>query len=280
MPTTYAHWRFGKDCIDTLPKEIQKIVNNNIDIYNLGVHGPDIFFYDLMHKKTVQYGKKEHITPAEVFFYNGKKVYRNHFEKNEILTYMLGFLSHFVLDSTAHGYIEHKKEVSGISHNKIEAEWDKHVIELDNREPNLVDRSESLRPNKYNSKIISYFYTLNARTIFRTCKSQHFLVHFMNCISPKKYNIATKILKKLRLDNMADLLIPFEKNSITDDSNLRLDKLRNKSLTLYKKLSINLLNYLNNKERLDKYFDRDLSYTEDYKDIPILPYIKEQTFKI
>ena len=50
MPTTYTHWRFGQECIDVLPDELKKIVNDHRDLYDIGVHGPDIFFYDQLHK--------------------------------------------------------------------------------------------------------------------------------------------------------------------------------------------------------------------------------------
>ena len=45
MPTTYAHYRFGDKCINTLPNNLKEIINNNREIFNYGVHGPDIFFY-------------------------------------------------------------------------------------------------------------------------------------------------------------------------------------------------------------------------------------------
>lgn len=60
MPTTYAHWRFGDKCIETLPDNLQTIIKNNRAIFDYGVHGPDIFFYYncLKHNKINQMGEK------------------------------------------------------------------------------------------------------------------------------------------------------------------------------------------------------------------------------
>ena len=45
MPTTYAHYTFGQEVLKNLDGEIKKIIDKNIDLYNIGLHGPDILFY-------------------------------------------------------------------------------------------------------------------------------------------------------------------------------------------------------------------------------------------
>ena len=51
MPTTYAHFRFGNDLLKVLPDETKKTINKNIELYNIGLHGPDILFYNKPYKK-------------------------------------------------------------------------------------------------------------------------------------------------------------------------------------------------------------------------------------
>ena len=46
MPTTYAHFRFGNDVLKVLPDEMKKTINKNIELYNIGLHGPDILIYN------------------------------------------------------------------------------------------------------------------------------------------------------------------------------------------------------------------------------------------
>lgn len=280
MPTTYAHWAFGRDCIEEMPENLQSIIHAHRDIYNLGVHGPDILFYDLMHSDIVKYGNQLHSTPMNVFFKNCKEAFKSHEEKEEMLAYMMGFLTHFTLDSACHSYIAKKVDVSPVSHFAIEAEWDKHVIELDRRTPNLVDRAESLRPNKKNAKIISYFYPYNQKTILRTTKWQLYTITLLNSISHKKEDYFKKLFKSPGTKKYLDLFMSYNDDPDCRDSNLRLDKLRAKALKLFPKLMENLLFYLDDKQELIDYFDHDLCEWPNYKDIEVLPYKQEIDYKV
>lgn len=73
-----------------------------------------------------------HERPAEEFFHRGADVVRGMEDDNvkrQGVAYLLGFLCHFVLDSTCHGYIEKKIHVSGLSHTEIEVEFDRALFD-------------------------------------------------------------------------------------------------------------------------------------------------------
>ena len=46
MPSTYAHYRFGQEVRSGLPEALQALIRSNLDLYYLGLHGPDLLFYD------------------------------------------------------------------------------------------------------------------------------------------------------------------------------------------------------------------------------------------
>lgn len=281
MPATYAHWAFGRDCIELMPIGLQKIVHEHRDIYNLGVHGPDILFYDLLHITITHYGSNMHNIPAREFFKKAKQIYKEHPEcEDEILSYIFAFLTHFTLDSVAHSYVERKKEFSNISHNKIESQWERHLMILDGRTPNLVDRTESLKPNKKNTTVISYFFPFTQKEILRSCRAQNIVVGMLNSITIKNQTFYQKLLRKMKQYNYADLFIGFEEEEICADSNLRLDKLKQKALKLYPKLMLNLIQYLDDKEQLINYFDHNFSTWPNYQNIIVLPYEKELNYKL
>ena len=269
MPTTYAHWAFGRDCIKLMPEDIQNIIHEHRDIYDLAVHGPDILFYDMKSKKVNEIGVETHHMNAKHFFKNAKNSYKRFKQKEEMLVYMIGFLTHFTLDSVCHTYVETKRKFENCTHNCVEGQWDRHLIVLDGRQPNLVDRAESLKPNKTNAKIISYFYPFDEKTILRTCKWQVRIVRLVNSISPFKEKCFRKVLTKFELYNYADLFMGQEEYKICQDSNLRLDKLRTKALNLFPKLLRSLLSYIDNDKELIKYFENNL---EDKSDeiVPVL----------
>ena len=79
MPTTYAHYRFGELCIKELPTNLQNIINQNRDIFNYGVHGPDIFFYYncLKPNEVNAFGSRLHDIPYKDLL----KIMKENFDK-------------------------------------------------------------------------------------------------------------------------------------------------------------------------------------------------------
>ena len=45
MPSTYAHRRFGADVLERLPAELQEKIAPYRELYDIGLHGPDLLFY-------------------------------------------------------------------------------------------------------------------------------------------------------------------------------------------------------------------------------------------
>ncbi len=278
MPTTYAHWRFGSDCIKTLPSELQNAVNNHREIYDFGVHGPDILFYDLAHKELPRYGTAMHHKPGREFFSHCVKVYNeNPDDKEAMLSYILGFLSHYTLDSQCHGYINRKDALTpDLSHNKIEAEYDGHMMRQDGRNVAFTDRAESLKPDKKDAAIIARFLPFSGKEIYRTCRYHHFLIHALVCHSDFKRKAYARILNRLGLKAYRDLLVQTSELPSCRDSNLRLDKLRANALEIYPKLAEDLMNALENGSELCAYFDHDFDPEDD--DIQVLPYEEELNY--
>ena len=60
MPTTYAHDLFGKKIYHKLPKEMQMVIQRNVNLYRIGLHGPDILFYHMLKPKVSTTGIRMH----------------------------------------------------------------------------------------------------------------------------------------------------------------------------------------------------------------------------
>ena len=278
MPTTYAHWRFGADCIETLPDNLKQIINTNRAIYDYGVHGPDVLFYDLTHPSIPKYGSKLHHQPARSFFEDCVRIYKeNPEDKDKMLSYLLGFLSHYTLDSQCHGYINRKSQMTpGLSHNKVESEYDGHLMRLDGRSINHVDRSVSLIPDKKDAEVMSRFFPFNKKELYRTCKAHHFIIHALNCKSNFKRTVLGKTLEKLRLPAYRDLIVHNDELDVCKDSNLRIDKLRAYALELYPKLVENMMEAINDNQALSSYFEHD--FDPEAPNSPVLSYEEELNY--
>ena len=45
MPAFYAHYRFGCDVLKQLPEDIRSICTAHRGLFDIGLHGPDIYFF-------------------------------------------------------------------------------------------------------------------------------------------------------------------------------------------------------------------------------------------
>mgnify|MGYP002343192571 CR=1 FL=1 len=77
MPTTYTHYRFGKDVLDALPRRIRTAMETNRELFDIGLHGPDILFYyrALIPNSVSGQGYGMHKQMADLFFEKAKKEY-------------------------------------------------------------------------------------------------------------------------------------------------------------------------------------------------------------
>lgn len=277
MPTTYTHWRFGVDCIETLPEEQKEAIIHHRELFDFGVHGPDIFFYDLMHHELPEFGSALHHKPAREFFEHCVKVYReNDDEKEAMLAYLLGFLSHFALDSQCHGYINKKERSCALSHNRIEAQYDAHMMKLDGRSIDRTSRTASLKPTRKCAAIIARFFPFSEKEMYRTCKWQKFLLSGINCHNDLQRFVLSKTLEAMKKFDHRDLIVRKEELEECRDSNLRTDKLRAYALEVYPQLAKSLTDALENGSPLCSYFEHDFDpYGEE---IPVLSYEEELNY--
>ena len=75
MPSTYAHYVFGKRMLDVFPQEIAALARAHRQLYDIGLHGPDILFYyhPLGSNRVNSVGFGTHGRPASEFFAPAKK---------------------------------------------------------------------------------------------------------------------------------------------------------------------------------------------------------------
>ena len=127
MPTTYAHDLFGKMVYHRLDPEIQEKIKKYQTTYQIGLHGPDILFYNMLKPKVTGTGIIMHKETAAPFFERGMTLVRNtHDEK--LLAYLLGFGCHYLLDSACHPFVYEMAEQNVISHTLLEKEFDRTLM--------------------------------------------------------------------------------------------------------------------------------------------------------
>ncbi|MBR0461174.1 MAG: zinc dependent phospholipase C family protein [Erysipelotrichaceae bacterium] len=278
MPTTYTHWRFGDECIATLPQDLQDVINRNREIFDFGVHGPDIFFYYncLKHNDVNQFGTDLHDTPFRDTLEKIRPRYQNCDDKEAALSYLLGFCAHFTLDSYCHGYIDRKTEVSDLSHGKIESQYDRYLLELDGYDPVKKSVTFSLKPGNDVAHVIWQIFPEHSEEVTR--KALKDMLFYLNLLKdssrPKRWFLNT-VMDAVGVQSYKDLMLTEENDERCKAVNERLMKLSKVALRHFPLLALSMVSYLNEGKDLDPYFHNHFCPKEDYKDIPILDYEEE-----
>ena len=76
MPSTYAHRRFGANVLDHLPAPLRKKLEAHRELYDIGLHGPDLLFYYHAEKSTpvAALGNAMHDEQGRTFFDRARRV--------------------------------------------------------------------------------------------------------------------------------------------------------------------------------------------------------------
>ncbi len=226
MPTTYAHYSFGQKVRQTVGERESKVIEKYPELYNFGVHGPDLLFYfNALSKNSVnQLGYRLHQLPGRYFFENAARVIRMKEEREAFYAYAYGFICHFALDVYCHGYINEKIEASGISHAEIEAELDRELMVRNGLNPISQKVTGHLAPSLERACVIKEFFpNVDEKQILKTMKDMVFYLDMLTAPSKTKRGMILTLLKASgHYESMHGLIINYEKNPLCEDSTKKL----------------------------------------------------------
>ena len=116
MPAIYAHYSFGKMVYRQLPVSLRDVVRNYKKEYIAGLQGPDfLFFFNPVVKN--RYGRladEIHAENASVFLERAAKILGVTGIDSPEGAYIMGFICHFMLDSSCHGFVDRMAGETGI----------------------------------------------------------------------------------------------------------------------------------------------------------------------
>ncbi len=160
MPSTYAHYRFGVTLLQTLPADVRRTIGRFRRLFDVGLHGPDIFYYSAPWPKAglMTLGVQYHEQTGQEFFQRICRLVR--LERSEAAqAYLYGVLSHYCLDSLSHPYIEEQAGICGANHLEIETEFDRYLLEKDGKvPPHTQDLSPHLQLTPGEWETVARFY--------------------------------------------------------------------------------------------------------------------------
>ncbi len=157
MPANYAHYRFGKQLLPGMDAETARSIQRFRRLYDMGLHGPDFFFYynPLIKTAAGELGHTCHAQSGQEFFANACA--RADTEAGRV--YLYGLLAHYCLDSVCHPYVEKKDAAGEARHVELETEFDRYLLAADGQpSPHTYDGSRHMRLTRGECVTVAAFY--------------------------------------------------------------------------------------------------------------------------
>lgn len=136
MPANYAHYRFGTAMLGAMPADVQRTAKRYRRLYDIGLHGPDIFFYYnlLQRPQNGNLGRRIHQQTGKEYF--GRLCRSIRLEPSrEAEAYLYGALCHYALDSVCHSFVWEQQAQGVAEHIRLETEFDRFLLDMDGKHP-------------------------------------------------------------------------------------------------------------------------------------------------
>lgn len=248
MPSTYAHYRLGKQLLPTLPTDVKQCVSRFRRMYDMGLQGPDFFFYHnpFMKTKAGELGYRFHGQSGKEFFAQACKAA----DSEAARAYLYGLLGHYCLDSVSHPFIKEKEKRGEGKHVSMETEFDRYLMAMDGlSSPHTQDLGNMIHLTRGECVTVAAFYP--PATPNQVNQSVKFMAVSLSFLAKKKQSFLGKMLLSPELMEHA---IPEEADKTAQLINSELLARFNWCLRDYPKLLEQLENHRKNGEDLGEEF--------------------------
>ncbi len=169
MPACYTHKKVGTIVFRLLSKDTRKLVREHLPYFLIGLHGPDILFYQpaVKNADAARFGRDLHHEAFSGFYENACKVIRGS-EDDRQLVYLYGVLCHLFSDNMIHEVLPELYTKAGVSHGKLEAELDRYLITEDGYDPISFPVAAHITCTREAAEVIAPFYLgVSAETVLK-----------------------------------------------------------------------------------------------------------------
>lgn len=258
MPTSYAHYKFGQEVRSRLDGEAAEIIAEYPQLFQIGLHGPDLLFYYNALKKnkvnTTGFGLHEY--SGRYVFERAAKVIREKNMDKAHQAYIFGFLCHYSLDVSCHGCVNAFDATGIAGHLEIEAEMDREMLVRDGKDPLSTRLTGHLVCSRENAEVIKDFFPgITTQEIEKTIKDMIFYLNFLVAPGKMKRWFFVNALKLAgKYEEFGGLMINVEKNHDCDKTVERLLDLYEDAKDLAVKLIGEYPSYLRGEKELDEVY--------------------------
>ncbi len=273
MPTTYTHYKFGRDVKRSLPAPLRQAVEENQELFDIGLHGPDIlFYYKALSKNHVNgLGYEMHDRFADEYFKTAVGKIKESKDKKAARSYLYGFICHFTLDSECHKYIEKMIHDSGISHSEIEMEFDRLLLTEDGIDPVTYLGTNHIHPTQKNAEIIAPFFEEITEKEMRRSLASMITCHKM-LLAPKqgKRKLLFGAMKLIgKYESLHGMVMSEKPNPLCEEYCQLLKKLYTQAVPLAAELIVQYQKVLFHKAEIPERFHETFGAGDQWKELQV-----------
>lgn len=253
MPASYAHYRFGKLLLPSLPANVRQTIQRFRRMYDMGLQGPDFFFYfnPFMHTSTGELGKTFHRQTGQEFFPAACQAATS----DAARAYLYGLLGHYCLDSLCHPFINRLVTIGEARHVPLESQFERFLLVLDGEiSPETYNMSKKLRLTRGECMSVAGFYP--GSTGSKVAVGIRSMAFFTGFLSHANRKLPMQILQKLA-PSLHDFRIPPEESEDLAPYIRELYDLYCQALEHYPHLLTQLENHLKTGEGFGEEFAPD-----------------------
>lgn len=256
MPANYTHYRFAGDVLSKLPKDVADKITDK-SLYLIGCHGPDILFFYKGYKtnKVNTIGFEMHKEVARDFFQRARNLIETSSCTALARSYIAGFVTHFALDSSCHGYVN-SLEKQGISHMEIEMQFDRMLMEMDKLDPVRYNNTSHIEDTMRNAGIIAPFFGLDSIEVRDSLRWMKRVAKLFIAPGKGKRRILNAGLSIAGKQDLKSMVSSFPKNPQCDEGCQHLMQLYNDSIEVAVRLLTNFFSEEDLSYRFDTNYDQ------------------------
>lgn len=204
MPASYAHYRFGKQLLSQMPADVRQCIQRFRRMYDMGLHGPDIFFYHNPFLDTAagKLGKVFHRQSGQELFTHACAAA----DSEAARAYLYGLLAHYCLDAACHPFVNRMVEKGEAGHVALEAEFDRYLMAMDGiPEPHRQDVTRHMKLTRGECMTVAAFYP--PATGANVSQSVRFMIFCLRFLAGGDREKREKLVRRLK-PSLCDFFIP------------------------------------------------------------------------
>lgn len=219
-------------------------------MYDLGLQGPDFFFYYniFMKTSTGALGSTFHRQTGREFFPAACKASTS----DAASAYLYGLLGHYCLDSTCHPFVNQLARIGEAKHVPLESQFERFLLTLDGEtSPHTFDMRKHLRLTRGECMTVADFYPgTTGGKVLRSVRSMAFLTGIL--AQPRNASFLQKYIPGLWEHS-----IPAQEDPSLAPYMVELQELYGQALERYPKLLSQLTAHLQSGADLGEDFTPD-----------------------